>query len=160
LGLLTQRDPIGIAGGLNLYGYANGDRSNFSDPFGPRAEANPCEGIEDLDEWAECKRNQYEQEDAKRESERSVSETFSIAPYKPRSHGLCPMSRLGSGLPGYELREPLKSRPLGGAIVGGVMGLLVGMVAIAQEPRMPSSSVGRASGSPRGWARSCLPRSG
>jgi uncharacterized protein RhaS with RHS repeats len=30
----TQEDPIGIAGGLNLYGYANGDPINFSDPFG------------------------------------------------------------------------------------------------------------------------------
>ena len=27
-------DPIGLAGGLNLYGYANGDPINGSDPFG------------------------------------------------------------------------------------------------------------------------------
>lgn len=33
-GRFTQEDPIGIAGGLNLYGYANGDPINFSDPFG------------------------------------------------------------------------------------------------------------------------------
>jgi uncharacterized protein RhaS with RHS repeats len=30
----TQIDPIGLAGGLNLYGYAGGDPVNFSDPFG------------------------------------------------------------------------------------------------------------------------------
>ena len=30
----TQQDPIGIAGGLNLYGFAGGDPVNFSDPFG------------------------------------------------------------------------------------------------------------------------------
>ena len=78
MGQFTQQDPIGIAGGLNLYGYANGDPVNFSDPFGLRAEGNPCEGIEDLDEWAECKRNQYEQEDARREFERSVRANFSI----------------------------------------------------------------------------------
>ncbi len=30
----TQPDPIGIAGGLNSYGYAGGDPVNFSDPFG------------------------------------------------------------------------------------------------------------------------------
>ncbi|MFG0312568.1 MAG: AHH domain-containing protein, partial [Phycisphaerales bacterium] len=33
-GQFTQQDPIGIAGGLNLYGFANGDPVNFSDPFG------------------------------------------------------------------------------------------------------------------------------
>ena len=33
-GLLTQEDPIGLAGGLNLYGYAGGDPVNYSDPFG------------------------------------------------------------------------------------------------------------------------------
>ncbi len=30
-------DPIGLAGGLNLYGFANGDPVNFSDPFGLKA---------------------------------------------------------------------------------------------------------------------------
>ena len=34
MGPVTQEDPIGIAGGLNLYGYANGDPINYSDPFG------------------------------------------------------------------------------------------------------------------------------
>jgi RHS repeat-associated protein len=33
-GRFTQPDPIGLAGGLNLYGYAGGDPVNFSDPFG------------------------------------------------------------------------------------------------------------------------------
>jgi RHS repeat-associated protein len=33
-GQFTQTDPIGLAGGLNLYGYAGGDPVNFSDPFG------------------------------------------------------------------------------------------------------------------------------
>jgi hypothetical protein len=30
----TQEDPIGLGGGLNLYGYANGDPINHRDPFG------------------------------------------------------------------------------------------------------------------------------
>lgn len=33
-GRFTQVDPIGLAGGLNAYGFANGDPVNFSDPFG------------------------------------------------------------------------------------------------------------------------------
>ena len=33
-GKFTQEDPIGLAGGLNLYGFAAGDPVNFSDPFG------------------------------------------------------------------------------------------------------------------------------
>ena len=33
-GQFTQADPIGLAGGLNLYGFAEGDPVNYSDPFG------------------------------------------------------------------------------------------------------------------------------
>ena len=33
-GQSTQQDPIGIAGGANVYGFAGGDPINFSDPFG------------------------------------------------------------------------------------------------------------------------------
>ncbi|MGH2619892.1 MAG: RHS repeat-associated core domain-containing protein, partial [Anaerolineales bacterium] len=33
-GRFTQVDPIGVAGGANLYGFADGDQVNFSDPFG------------------------------------------------------------------------------------------------------------------------------
>jgi hypothetical protein len=33
-------DPIGIAGGLNVYGFAGGDPINFGDPFG----LHPCQG--------------------------------------------------------------------------------------------------------------------
>lgn len=30
----TQEDPIGLAGGTNVYGFANGDPVSYSDPFG------------------------------------------------------------------------------------------------------------------------------
>jgi RHS repeat-associated protein len=33
-GRFTQEDPIGLAGGLNLYGFADGDPITYSDPFG------------------------------------------------------------------------------------------------------------------------------
>src|SRR5262249_44554328 len=33
-GRFMQEDPIGLAGGLNLYGFAGGDPVNYSDPFG------------------------------------------------------------------------------------------------------------------------------
>jgi uncharacterized protein RhaS with RHS repeats len=33
-GRFTQEDPIGLAGGVNEYGFADADPLNFSDPFG------------------------------------------------------------------------------------------------------------------------------
>ncbi|MDB4878537.1 MAG: hypothetical protein JWM41_4983 [Gemmatimonadetes bacterium] len=33
-GRFTQEDPIGLAGGMNLYGFASGDPVNHTDPFG------------------------------------------------------------------------------------------------------------------------------
>ncbi|MGQ0765086.1 MAG: RHS repeat-associated core domain-containing protein, partial [Gemmatimonadota bacterium] len=50
-GRFTQEDPIGLAGGLNLYGYAGGDPVNFSDPFGLCPQwltGRPCSGGVDL----------------------------------------------------------------------------------------------------------------
>jgi RHS repeat-associated protein len=37
-GQFTQSDPIGIAGGLNAYGFANGDPVSYGDPYGLCAE--------------------------------------------------------------------------------------------------------------------------
>jgi len=44
-GQFTQEDPIGLAGGLNLYGFANGDPVTFTDPFGlcpEKEDGIPC----------------------------------------------------------------------------------------------------------------------
>ncbi|HEU4885344.1 MAG TPA: polymorphic toxin type 47 domain-containing protein, partial [Longimicrobium sp.] len=37
-GQFTQTDPIGIAGGLNTYGYAGGDPVSYDDPYGLSSE--------------------------------------------------------------------------------------------------------------------------
>jgi RHS repeat-associated protein len=37
-GRFTQEDPIGMAGGINLYGFANGDSVGYADPNGLSAE--------------------------------------------------------------------------------------------------------------------------
>jgi uncharacterized protein RhaS with RHS repeats len=57
-GLFTQEDPIGIAGGLNLYGYAGGDPINYSDPFGlcpeeDRDADGNCPGGLSVEQWQE-----------------------------------------------------------------------------------------------------------
>ena len=50
---LTQEDPIGLAGGLNLYGFAGGDPINFWDPFGlcrdENGDVRQCELVWDKD---------------------------------------------------------------------------------------------------------------
>lgn len=44
-GRFTQEDPIGLAGGLDVYGFANGDPVNDSDPCGlcPPEDNHPCD---------------------------------------------------------------------------------------------------------------------
>jgi RHS repeat-associated protein len=43
-GRFTQEDPLGLAGGLNAYGFLNGDPVSYSDPFGlwPCPPDNDC----------------------------------------------------------------------------------------------------------------------
>jgi hypothetical protein len=47
--IFTQEDPIGLAGGLNLYGFAAGDPINSSDPFGLYIESDKADGDSDYD---------------------------------------------------------------------------------------------------------------
>ena len=55
-GQFTQSDPIGLAGGLNLYGFVGGDPVNFSDLFGlcpedQQDEDGNCPGGLTVEEW-------------------------------------------------------------------------------------------------------------
>jgi RHS repeat-associated protein len=45
-GRFTQEDPIGLAGGLNVYAFAGGDPVSYSDPFGL---CPPCDGDGNID---------------------------------------------------------------------------------------------------------------
>ncbi len=47
-GRFTQEDPIGLAGGLNLYGFGGGDPVNYSDPLGLFPNACPplCDHVD------------------------------------------------------------------------------------------------------------------
>lgn len=40
-GKFTQEDPIGLAGGLNVYGFAGGDPVSYADPFGLWPDCTP-----------------------------------------------------------------------------------------------------------------------
>jgi RHS repeat-associated protein len=54
-GRFTQEDPIGLAGGMNLYGFAGGDPVNYSDPFGlcknAKGEDVPCPDKDKVVKW-------------------------------------------------------------------------------------------------------------
>jgi RHS repeat-associated protein len=55
-GRFTQEDPIGLAGGMNLYGFAAGDPVSYSDPFGlcpeKAADGTVCIDYFISSEWA------------------------------------------------------------------------------------------------------------
>jgi len=66
-GRFTQEDPMGLAGGINLYGFADGDPVNYSDPFGlrPLTDAER-RALGDMCEQIDCdKVNVYDGHDGK-----------------------------------------------------------------------------------------------
>lgn len=61
LGRWLSQDPIGLRGGLNLYGYVNNDPANFVDPWGLQAGGGGSGGggfTDDFcpNDWDGCKR--------------------------------------------------------------------------------------------------------
>lgn len=57
-GRFTQEDPIGLAGGMNLYGFAGGDPVNYSDPFGLA----PCTTAQTAHGWGDITTSEGAQE--------------------------------------------------------------------------------------------------
>jgi RHS repeat-associated protein len=53
-GAFTQQDPIGLAGGLNTYGFANGDPVTYSDPYGLSACPEEAGGDGRTDSYEDC----------------------------------------------------------------------------------------------------------
>jgi RHS repeat-associated protein len=57
-GRFTQEDPIGMAGGLNVYGFAGGNPVSYSDPFGlcPPADSD-VQTCADVQYWRQAAQN-------------------------------------------------------------------------------------------------------
>jgi uncharacterized protein RhaS with RHS repeats len=94
--LYAQQDPIGIAGGLNLYGYANGDPINFSDPFG----LSPCDELWDPDvgddEFFEMAENWQKCREEERAYEAAADEW--MAEFAGRCRGSIVTATVSSGM--------------------------------------------------------------
>jgi len=91
-GRFTQLDPIGLAGGMNLYGFAGGDPVNFSDPIGLCPEDmggdGKSRGNRDCPEGS-AGRRQY------------IGGAVNVAPFSPLD--IIPIGSVASGIKGMLL---------------------------------------------------------
>jgi RHS repeat-associated protein len=118
-GTFTQPDPIGLAGGLNVYGFAEGDPITFSDPFG----LDPCSfPIPD------------------------VKECIKASALKMLEAGVTGWKRIASMLPGgLSLGEAAtgQSAETGTKLSGGARMSAAGMAAVDLAPDVPVGKVFR-----------------
>ena len=70
----TQQDPIGLAGGANVYGFASGDPVNFADPFGLSPDTLEY-GDADAERWVT-------DEEAKNPEAKQVFDKLRASPYR------------------------------------------------------------------------------
>jgi RHS repeat-associated protein len=104
-GRFTQEDPIGLAGGMNAYGFASGDRVNFGDPFGL---CPPCNGEGGTD-WVGAGKQWFR--------DRANDAVHAFASVNAM---LNPMAQVLGGLMG---RDPTTGEKVGPAGAGAMVGL-------------------------------------
>ena len=130
-GKFTQEDPIGIAGGLNTYGYANGDPISFRDPLGL------CPG------WFGALTGGY-QADCDYDLD-GVNTPPEVAAYKvTQSTGAARIFWNALGMISQTLREPGAAEALGA--IGGSIRVKPGAI---QAPPLGRNGVAGAGSNPR-----------
>ena len=95
-GRFTQEDPIGLGGGVNLYGFADGDPVTYGDPFGF------CKTLPDGSTDPECERKARDLERTKDTLNRRINEwneavrtgTSSLGHLRAVSQARVPVERL------------------------------------------------------------------
>jgi RHS repeat-associated protein len=95
-GQFTQPDPIGLAGGLNSYGFAAGDPVSYADPYGTCAEESNGGGGETQDST----RTATEREEARL---RCIANNY-LQP-EVRGHALAMLNSQKVGVGDYRLGE-------------------------------------------------------
>jgi RHS repeat-associated protein len=85
-GRFTEEDPIGLTGGLNLYGFGGGDALNVSDPYGLCGSA----GADTLP-GKQCTVNPSEQEKAERAQQQTMWNLFHHGNGAVTDEGLGPL---------------------------------------------------------------------
>jgi RHS repeat-associated protein len=118
-GRFTQEDPIGLAGGINLYGFAGGDAVNFSDPYGLCPDGpDPCPDYTLI----------------RRDVERFMGAVVSVGRWVRDTWRIADADAQANGGWNVQLRQAMGSMPMSAA---GGMGARVGTAA---RPPLPQIS--------------------
>ena len=101
-GRFTQEDPIGLAGGLNLYGFAGGDPVNFGDPFGLCEEPKDSKTVTDCEKFARMLDEMAKKAESDEAFIREVGRTFAGFPEGRLTRNFTPVDEsLGLGGSGF-----------------------------------------------------------
>lgn len=117
----TQEDPIGLAGGMDLYGYGNGDPINNSDPFGLCTP------------WPACANDYWEAAGVAGHQQGGVGGTLKAAG----------AALMGSLIEGFGINQADRGMS---AIADGRTGVGLAMVGLAVADNLPGGRLAAASG--------------